>query len=257
MSKPSTFSIGGTVFGIGCLGLGALTIYYRDFAEQWQAMPAKVPFPGALVWLSAGLLLVCAVGLAIPSLKGMAARLLTLNFAVLWVLPHLFGLLPSLLNFGVWLGLCEALGAFSGAVVLAQYFAPDERNLLRTKAAIAAFGACCLVYGASHLVYADFTAAMIPGFLPWHRFLAFATGGVHILAGFALLFGIYPKIAASVEAVMMSCFVLLLHVPSVVLAPVPAWAADTRTALTALFWATALTAAAWSIAQYLFAPAEK
>jgi uncharacterized membrane protein YphA (DoxX/SURF4 family) len=108
------------------------------------------------------------------------------------------------------------------------------------------FGIACLVFGLSHLEYANFTAGMIPAWLPLRPWLAYATGAGHAAAGVAILFGIRPRLAATLEAAMMSSFVALVHFPS--LWTSPDWAPTARTQWTALFWAGALAGSAWIVA---------
>jgi uncharacterized membrane protein len=109
----------------------------------------------------------------------------------------------------------------------------------------------CVVFGLSHFVYAGFTADMIPHWLPLRLGLAYATGAGHLAAGLALLLGIRPRLAATLEALMMSSFVLLVHVPSLLQMPPPGWAPTLRVQLTALFWASALAGSAWIMARSL------
>src|SRR5690242_7404264 len=56
-------SISRAVFAVGLLGLGVLTAVYRDFALQWQPVPAWVPARASLALLSGTVLLVGGAGL--------------------------------------------------------------------------------------------------------------------------------------------------------------------------------------------------
>ncbi|HWA87511.1 MAG TPA: hypothetical protein VG710_14880, partial [Opitutus sp.] len=81
-----------------------------------------------------------------------------------------------------------------------------------------------------------------PAWLPDRRFFALLTGTGHMAAGIAMLLGVARRLAATMEAAMLSCFVLLLHLPGVIAAP-----AD-RLQWTMLCIATAYVGAAWAIA---------
>jgi hypothetical protein len=72
-----------------------------------------------------------------------------------------------------------------------------------------------------------------------------------VAAGLGILFAIRPRLAATLEALMMSSFVILVHVPSLLSVPPPEWAPSGRIQWTALFWASALAASAWIVAQLL------
>jgi uncharacterized membrane protein YphA (DoxX/SURF4 family) len=95
---------------------------------------------------------------------------------------------------------------------------------------------------------------MIPNWLPLRLWLAYATGAGHIAAGLGILFAFRPRLAATLEALMMSSFVILVHVPSLIAASAPDWAPSVRIQLTALFWASALAGSAWVVARSLGEP---
>ena len=57
--------------------------------------------------------------------------------------------------------------------------------------------------GLAHLVYSDLTAPFIPGWIPFHMFWVILTGSAGILAGFGILFGVYARLAAVLEAAML------------------------------------------------------
>jgi uncharacterized membrane protein YphA (DoxX/SURF4 family) len=86
------------------------------------------------------------------------------------------------------------------------------------------FGFTWVFYGWSHFFYADYTAQLVPSWLPGRLALAYLTGIGHAAAGLAVIFGILPRLAAALEAVMMSLFGLLVWVPSFFAQPRPKWA---------------------------------
>jgi uncharacterized membrane protein len=63
--------------------------------------------------------------------------------------------------------------------------------------------------GLSHLVYPD-VVALVPVWLPFRLFWLYATGIGHIAAGVVLIVSVPPRLAAVMEAAMMSSFVLLV-----------------------------------------------
>ena len=80
-------------------------------------------------------------------------------------------------------------------------------------------GASAIVFGFAHFNYIDFTASMVPGWIPYKTFWAWATGAGHLAAGLALVSGFKARLAAGCEAAMMGSFVVLLHLPRVIAAP--------------------------------------
>ena len=80
-------------------------------------------------------------------------------------------------------------------------------------------GVSAMVFGFAHFNYIDFTASMVPAWIPYKTFWAWATGAGHLAAGLALVSGIRARLAAGCEAAMMGSFVVLLHLPRVIAAP--------------------------------------
>jgi uncharacterized membrane protein YphA (DoxX/SURF4 family) len=256
MQPLHPFALARYMLPIGLAGLGLVTIAYGDFALQWQPIPKELPAHTLIAYVSAALLLTCAVGLCLRRFAPDATLLLVGYLALFWVMPHLPEVWSAPSSVAAWLGLCEPLGALSGAAVLWSVLrqarlpesgvAPSVLRLARC-----GFGLCCIVYGVSHFAYADFTAAMIPGWIPGHQFLAYLTGAGHLLAGVSITLLLFARLAAPLEALMMSLFVFVLHVPSLWAVPAPMWAPTLRIEITALFWAMSLAGCAWAVAESL------
>jgi uncharacterized membrane protein YphA (DoxX/SURF4 family) len=110
------------------------------------------------------------------------------------------------------------------------------------------FGLTCIFYGWSHFVYADYTASMVPTWVPGSLAFAYLTGLAHVAAGMAIIFGILPRLAAVLEALMMSLFGLLVWVPSFFAQPRPQWATPPERQWSELTVNLVLAAAAWIVA---------
>lgn len=110
------------------------------------------------------------------------------------------------------------------------------------------FGLTCVFYGWSHFVYADYTAGMVPAWLPGHLALAYLTGLGHAVAGLAIIVGMLPRLAATLEATMMSLFGLLVWVPSFFVQPRPNWAIPSEHQWGELVVNVVLAASAWVVA---------
>lgn len=156
-------------------------------------------------------------------------------------------------NAGSWLGFCENLLLTIGGWILFTSFArPEDKpsavfGASNSGALVARllFGASCVVFGLSHFVYTNATASMVPAWLPNRVFFAYLTGAGHFSAGVAILLGILPRLAATLEAAKISSFVLLVHLPGIVAEP------KSRLQWTMLFVASALAGAAWVFASTL------
>jgi uncharacterized membrane protein len=233
---------GSILFALAVAGLGVLGVTYGDFALQWQPIPESLPWRHGVAYLTAVIMLAGGLGLFFRPIARRCAVVLSIDVLACWVLPQAIKVAGGpILSVGPWLGICETLAVMSGAWILWA-----SRGSLRVARCL--FGVSCVVFGLSHFAYAEFTAGMIPGWIPLHLWFAYATGAVHVLAGLGVLLDIRPRLAATVEALMMSSFVILVHIPSLWTAPSPEWAPTVRIQLTALFWASALAGSAWIVA---------
>jgi uncharacterized membrane protein YphA (DoxX/SURF4 family) len=206
-------------YALGAILLGAVGIWFHDFAMQWQPVPRGLPAYGILAYVS-GLLLI-AGGVAILSRKGERfGALLLASFFGLWVVAlHLPNAIAGYLHIGAWLAPAESAFACLGGVALFSSGAGALRGTL-TKITRIVAGACCIVFGLAHFNYIDMTAGMVPAWIPPNQtFWAWATGAGHLAAGLALVSGFQARLAATLEAIMMAAFVVLLHIPLVIAAP--------------------------------------
>jgi uncharacterized membrane protein len=154
---------------------------------------------------------------------------------------------------GAWLGFCENVMLMSGGWILfASLEEPGDARYLgflggnsSMRIVRCLLGASCLVLGLSHFVYADATAAMVPAWFPERLGIAYLTGACHFAAGVGILLAIFPRLAVTLEAIMISSFVLLLHLPAVASQP------QSRLQWTMLSVASAIAGAAWTAARSL------
>jgi uncharacterized membrane protein YphA (DoxX/SURF4 family) len=137
-------------------------------------------------------------------------------------------ILSQPLSIGAWYGFCEALTSLVGAWILYAMLRWQSRGSempiaseRAVRAAQVLFGLTCVFYGWSHFAYADYTASMVPTWLPGRLGFAYFTGLGHLAAGIGIIVGILPRLAATLEAIMMSLFGLLVWVPSFFAQPRP------------------------------------
>jgi uncharacterized membrane protein len=99
-------------------------------------------------------------------------------------------------------------------------------------------------YGLSHFFeFAARTVSLVPAWLPYRAAWADFTGAAQIAAGLGVLFSIYPRLAARLEAAMLGAFVPLIWIPLVIAKPrVPSnWAE--------FLFTFALAGATWAVAE--------
>ena len=219
---------------IGLGALGALGIGSGDFAFQWQPVPPDVPARGTLAIAAGVLEVVAAAMLALRRLRA-AGAWLAAALLLAWTALHVPAVVQRPASIADWLGVAESAAMASAALM----FAAD--GAIR-RACTLVFGLAAIVFGASHFAYADFTASMIPTWLPQRVPLAYFTGAAHALAGIAIATGVRRVLAASLEALMMAAFVVLVHVPRVLAHP------DSRMEWTMLAVAVTLSGSAAMVA---------
>jgi uncharacterized membrane protein len=245
-------------FAIGVSGLGVLCLVYGGFAEQWQSVPRWFPWPRGLAYASGAVLLASGIGLFFRRTAPSCAFALT-AYQLLWVLVRGASVVPHVPSIGLWQGYCEGLALLSGCWILCASLM-RAGGALRTallvgerarRVARILFGASCVVFGLAHFAYAEFTAEMIPRLFPARLWLVYLTGACHLAAGLGILSSIFARLAATLEALMLSAFVLLVHVPSIATVSPPRWAPSPQVQWTELLLAWVLAASAGIVATSL------
>jgi uncharacterized membrane protein len=225
-----------TAFATGLIGLGIFGLINGDFEGLWQLVPASFPGRQVMAYASATLILVCGIGLLWKRTEALAARVLFPYLALLVLLLKLPVVVTHPLVEVSWESMSEMLVIFTGGWVL---FAADKRPV---RIAQVVFGLALIPLGLSHFAYLDHTAALVPAWLPFHTGWAYLTGTAHLAAGVGVLLGIYPRLAASMEAAMLTAFTTLVWIPLILAAPTsrPTWSEFTAS------WA--ISAGAWVVA---------
>ncbi len=243
-------SVGHAVFAATLIALGVLGFITGDFASVWQSVPKGLPGREPLAYLCALMELGLGLGLLWKQSATVAARVL-LGFMLLWILllrvPALFTAPTVEVS---WSGCGETAVMVAGAWVLYGWFADawDKTHLgfatgdRGLRIARVVYSLALIPCGLAHLAYVKETAALVPAWLPLHLVWVYFTGCAYIAAGVAILFNVFPRLAAALAAVQMGGFTLLVWLPMVAASP-----KDTFQ-WTAIIISSALTAGAWVVA---------
>lgn len=236
-------NVGRIALAVAVIGLGVLGLAVGDFALQWQPVPDSMPARTPLAYLTAIVFVALGIGLLTDRFQAASAAILCAAFFVWSFALHSAKLFAAPLDILSWLALCEILMIAAGALMLAvAYSASAEVSRYGVLVGRVLLGVCLPVFGASHFAYLQFTADMIPSWIPAHMFWAWFTGIGHAAAGIAILTGVLARLASLLFAVMVSGFVLLLHVPRTIADPA------SRQEWTMLVMAATIAGAAWCAA---------
>ena len=248
---------GQALFAVASASLAILMLAYGDFAPGGQSLPAWIPWREGWVYGSALLVLAASGGLFF-SRTALTGVLMIGAYQAIWAVISTPQILSQPLSVGAWYGFCEAVTALVGTWIVYAMLRWQSRGSQRSlaaesgvRAAQIVFGLCCVFYGWSHFTYGAYTASMVPTWLPGRLGFAYFTGLCHIAAGIGIIVGIVPRLAATLEAVMMSLFGLVVWVPSFFAQPRPRWATSPQNQWSELAVNLVLAAAAWMVATSL------
>ena len=213
-------SAGHVLFAALLIGVGIQGLITGEFTTVWQPVPRGVPGREALAYLCALLSLASGIGLLWRRTAALAARVL-LGSLVVWLLVwRIRAVFIATLLEGSW-SLADTMVMTAAAWVLFAWFATEwDRQRLGFATGESGVRIACVLYGLGMIPfgYAHFanvkgTAALVPGWLPWHLGWAYFTGGAFIAAGVAMLVGVLARLAAALSTLQMGLFLLLVWVP--------------------------------------------
>jgi len=213
-------NVGHAVFAALMIGVGIQGLITGEFTTVWQPVPRGVPGRELLAYVCALLSLASGIGLLWRRTAALAASAL-LGSLVVWLLVwRIRALFIATLMEGSW-SLADTLVMTAATWVLFAWFATDwdrqhlgfatgEKGL---RIARVLYGLGMIPFGYAHFANVKGTAALVPGWLPWHLAWAYFTGGTFVAAGVAMLIGVCARLAAVLSTLQMALFLLLVWVP--------------------------------------------
>jgi uncharacterized membrane protein len=215
------------VFAAAMIGLGILGLIYGNGALIWEPIPRGLPGRPVVIHLCALIEIGTGVGVLLRSSTMLASRVLLL-FLLLWlVLLKLPVLLHAPQVMVSWESFGELAATSAGGWCLFAAHAGDwERRHLKRAVGAGGIQAARLLLisalpmiGLSHFAYHDLTASLVPKWMHFPLVWTYLTGTASVAAAAGMLFGVYPRLAANLEAAMLGLITLLVWVPRVAAAP--------------------------------------
>jgi uncharacterized membrane protein len=239
---------GRVLFALSLALLGAFSLFLSGFGQAWAMVPRWMPWHDTAAVISAVILFTGSIALLAPRTARFAALVLAVLLLLRLVLLHAHPVAAHPSVEGTWEELSESLIFVAGAWTIYSMLERKEGarpTLGNVRAGQIMFALATLPIGLSHFVYLNMTAPLIPSWLPFHVPLAYFTGAAWIAAGLAILFGVLARLAATLVAIMVSLFTILVWIPVIVAAP-----AD-RGNLSEICVSAAISGAAWAVAASL------
>ncbi|TAN02591.1 MAG: DoxX family protein [Rhodanobacteraceae bacterium] len=232
MPQPSRL-----LFAAALIALGITGLVNGDFALVWQHVPAGVPGRTVLAYVCAVIELAFGIGLLWPRTLAWTRRLL-FPYMVIWlVLLEIPGVIRAPLDAGAWGSIGEIAIITVGAWCL---FAMGTAGI---RAARWLLIVALPMIGVEVIVDTIQRGSKIMP--PWLQVLpdptawAFLSGAASIAACLGLLFGVWPQLAATLEAAMLGVIAILFWAP---------YLHTGRTATTAFIISFLIAAGVWVVA---------
>lgn len=212
-------SVAHVVFAATLLAMGLVSLATGQFGALWESGPRTGLAHSILVRLTAAVSVtgLCLVWRRTAVLA--SGAILSLLVAWLLVIKGLIVVRTPLVPV-VYETAGETAVMAAGAWALFATLAAEASGPLRFVAgqrglriAHILYGLALIGLGFAHFAYLKQTAALVPAWLPAHVGWACFTGGAYIAAGLALLAGVLPRLAATLSAVQIGGFTLLVWAP--------------------------------------------
>ncbi|GGB02150.1 hypothetical protein [Puia dinghuensis] len=144
---------------------------------------------------------------------------------------------PNYKHFGDWENAAKELSLAGGALVIAG------RRLIPL--GITLFSLTIISYSIDHFLYAKEAAGYVPSWIPYHIFWLYLAGAALFCSGISILLNIKRRLAATLLGIMIFIWVVILHIPYALSAPL----ARNEGEVTSAFLALAYCGTAFVIAQ--------
>ena len=218
-TEKTTIAVGRHIYALGVMAIAACSLAFGAF-DPGQPVPEHFPARIALADAAGTFMLLAAAAIEWRRNAPWAAAALTIYY-MLFVVILMNGrlLLTDYAVYVTYENIAMQLAIAAGALLIYANTAKlDAARAARlTHVGRIAFGICALIFGGAHFVYMNYTAPLVPKWLPpTQLFWGYATGVAFVAAGIAFLTGVQARLAAILLTVMLVSFGLLANLPMLV-----------------------------------------
>jgi len=216
-AEKAPMDFGWRVYGLGLMALAAVCFVWSGF-DPGQPVPKAFPERAVLGYAAAAFLLIAGAAIEWRRTTAWATAALTAYYMLI-VVVLMYGhlMLKHYGEFGTYESAAEQIAIAAGALIIYAANANIDAALAArlTRVGQIAFGVCALIFGGAHFAYLNYTAALVPKWLPPNQvFWVYVTAIGHIAAGIAILTGVQARLAAILLTVMFASFTPLVHIPT-------------------------------------------
>lgn len=247
--------LGQLFFAIAMVVFGVQHFVYLDFVTQvFPKLQPWVPGRPFLACVFGAFLVAAGVAIILGKAARLAALLLGAVILISFALLHLPLAIATPHNGGLWTFAGKALALSGGSFLVAGSLPANLKlpanwlaTVVRVLEKLIPWGKCFLAAflilgGIQHFLYPKFVATLVPAWIPGHVFWTYFAGVALIAGGLGIILPMTRRLAASLTAIMIFLWVVLLHIPRAL--------ADLHNSneTTAVFEALAMTGAAILVA---------
>ena len=236
-------------YGIGVAGMGIQQFIYSEFRPvllpYW---PNSIPAPAVWAYIVGAALILAGAIIAFIRNARTVCILLGVFFFLLFLCFHVYYQLflsPHDFHFGNWTNALKELALSGGAFVMASSFpgSPVINKMLLVLGRIF-FSIMLIVFGIDHILYKDFVATLVPGWIPGPVFWTYFGSMALIGSGVCILLKIKIRLVGILLGIMLLLWFIILHIPRAIADPY----AGKGNEITSVFQALAFSGIAFIIA---------
>lgn len=241
---PFIARIGRIFYGIAIAATGFLTIYYRDF--PYYLIPPNhtwlidhvfwIDLSGAFLLLAGASIVFERMILPVSLLLGTVLLLIFLFYFI----PYELLVSTNYMHFGAWENSAKTLALAGGAfVIAARYAATNSASSRGFLKRLIPLGVVCypltiISFSIDHFLYAREAAGYVPSWISNPVFWLYFTGVALCASGVAIVLKIIPRLSAGLLGTMIFIWVIILHIPKSIAAPLAVNGGEVTSALLAL-----------------------